>query len=123
MKTKIVRIFLYAFLTTLTACSTMSAQPRIDIAIENKSSKDIENARVRFGKYECAWGYVSVGAEKIYGRYTHLITMEAELHWDVAGRHKEQKFDLNGIYTIGKSGRLTVTVFGDRAEVDFREEK
>jgi hypothetical protein len=123
MKIRILQIVLCAFLAGLTACSTMSAEPKIDVAIENKSSKDVDNTRARFGQYECSWGFLSVDAKAINGQYPHPITAETELHWDMAGQQKEQKFDLSKVYPKGKSGRLTFTVFDDRAEVAFREEK
>ena len=122
MKLRVVQIVACSIFACLIACSTMMAQPEIDLRIENKSSKDVEHTRARLGKYESSWGHVSVAANATNGLYPHPITAETELHWDVLGQHKEQQFDLKKIYPKGKSGRLTFTIFDDRAEVSFREE-
>jgi hypothetical protein len=112
---------LCAFLLTNVSCQVMATRAVVDVSIENKSDRDIHNARARFGDFACSWGIVSSGAKKIYGNYPHPINVDAELHWEVDGQHKVQKLDLRRIYTRGKSGRLSFTIHDDRAEVSFRE--
>ena len=104
-----------------TGCESIAMQPEVDVSVENKSSLDIANVRARFGDYACSWGNVGRTFKAIYGQYPHPITVETELHWDVDGQHKVQKFDLRKAYLPGKSGRLSFTVYDDRAEVSFRE--
>ena len=104
-----------------TGCESMAGPLEVDVSIENKSSRDIENVRARFGDYACSWGKVGRTFKAIHGQYSHPITAETELHWDVEGRHKMQKFDLRKTYPPGKRGRLSFIVFDDRAEVSFSE--
>ena len=116
----IVQNIVCALLFPATSCDSVAVPPEVDVAIENKSSRIIENVRARFGDYQCSWGLVSSGAKKIYGGYAHPITSQAELHWESAGEHKVHKFDLRTTYPEGKSGRLSFVVYDDRAEVSFR---
>lgn len=96
-------------------------KPEIDVEIVNKSSRDLENAKARFGDHTCGWGWVIKSATKGYGFYPHPITAETGLSWDEPGGHRVEKLDLRKIYPPGKSGRLTFTVYDGRAEVSFRE--
>lgn len=112
---------LCAFLFTSVSCQAIAMRAHVDVSIENKSSRGIQNARARFGEFACTWGLVSSGAKKIYGDYPHPITAETVLHWEFNGEPKSQKFDLQKIYSPGKSGRLSFTIYEDRAEVSFRE--
>ncbi len=119
------RPFLCCLLCTLLfasmGCQVMVMHIEVDVSVENRSSRDIENARARFGGFACSWGLLSSGAKKIHGQYPHPITAEAELHWEVNGQHKSRKFDLRELYSPGRSGRLAFTIYDDRAEVSFRE--
>lgn len=98
----------------------MAMRPEVDVSVENKSSRDIENVRARFGDFACSWGNVGRTFKAIYGQYPHPITVDTELHWNVGGEQKVQKFDLRKIYPQGKSGRLSFTIYDDRADVSFR---
>jgi hypothetical protein len=112
---------LLAVLFIETGCGSIAMQPEVNVSIENKSARLLENVRAHFGEYECAWGLVAAGATKIYGHYQHPITRETELHWDEAGGHRVQKLELGKIYPPGKSGRLSFTIYEGHAEVEFRE--
>jgi len=98
-----------------------AVKPEVDVEIINKSSRDLENAKARFGDYACEWGWVIKTATKGYGFYPHPITAQTELDWDEGGKHRVEKLDLSKIYPPGKSGRLTFTVYDGRVEVSFRE--
>ncbi len=102
-------------------CQSIASKPEVNVSVENKSSRDIENVRARFGEYACSWGNVGRTFKAIYGLYPHPITAETELHWEVDGQSKIQKLDLREVYPPGKSGRLSFTVYDDSAEVSFRD--
>ena len=93
----------------------------VDVEIINQSSRDLKNAKARFGDYACEWGWVIKTATKGFGFYPHPITAETELDWDEEGMHRVERIDLRKIYPSGKSGRLTFTVYDGRVEVSFRE--
>lgn len=112
---------LCALLFITLSCQAMAMRPDVDVSVENKSSRDIENVRARFGEYACSWGKVGRTFKAIYGLFPHPITPDTELHWDVDGQHKVKVFELRKTYPLGKSGRLSFTIYDDRAEVHFRE--
>ena len=93
----------------------------VEVEIVNQSSWALENASVYFGKYDCKWGHVGKTFSASYMFYPHPITAKAELHWDEGGKHRTESLDLNQIYSVGKSGRLTFIVRDDRVEVQFHE--
>ena len=107
----------------LTACGTtgLASVLKMEVDIVNQSSRDLQEARVRFGNFDCKWGWVVKTATKSYLFYPHPITAQTELHWDDEGKHRMEKIDLTKIYPSGKSGRLTFTVFDGRVEATFRE--
>ncbi len=111
-------------LVMLAACGTSgvaAGRPEVDVEIVNQSSRDLKNALVRFGEFECRWGSVGKALSAGYGFYPHPITQKAELHWDENGKHRTQKLDLSSVFKRGKSGRLTFTVSDDRVDVKFTE--
>ncbi len=95
--------------------------PKMEVEIDNQSSRDLQNAVARFGKYDCEWGYVGKTFSKSYLFYPYPITPKAELHWEENGKHRVEKLDLSQICPPGKSGRLTFTVRDRGVEVSFRE--
>lgn len=92
----------------------------VDVEIINRSSRDLKNARARFGDHDCLWGTVIKAATKGYGFYPHPITSTTELIWDEDGRQRLERIDLSHTYVSGKSGRLTFTIYDDRVDVSFR---
>jgi hypothetical protein len=99
------------------------ARADVEVAIENKSSHDLENAEAIFGEYTCEAGIVGKTFTAIYLSYPHPITADTELHWNEGAKHRVERIDLRKIYPSGKSGRLTFTVYDGRVETSFKEEQ
>ena len=93
----------------------------VDVEIVNRSSHNLENTQVRFAGKVCAWGRLMKTATAIYLFFPNPITPQAEVEWDEPTGHRAEKLDLRKIYPLGKSGRLTFTVFDGRVDVGFRE--
>jgi hypothetical protein len=93
----------------------------MEVEIDNQSSRALENTQARFGDNVCKWGHVGKKYSASYMFYPHPITAKTELHWDENGKHRVEKLDLSNIYSAGKSGRLTFTVYDGHVEVSFRE--
>lgn len=121
MKFSLLFVVLCALLFTAASCQVAGVRPELDVSVENKSSRDVEHVRAKFGDYACSWGNVGRTFKAIYGQFSHPITSQAELQWDVDGKRRTQKFELGGIYPSGKSGRLSFIIHDDHAEVTFRE--
>jgi len=117
-------IMLSLFCVLLLGCDTdgLTSMPKIEVEIINHSTRELEYAVARFGKYDCKWGRVGKTFSASYMFYPHPITSDAELHWDEPNGLRMEKIDLRKIYPPGKSGRLTFTVYDDRVEVTFREQ-
>ena len=108
----------------LTACGSSglaTVQPKLEIELINQSSHALENTQARFGNNTCKWGHVGKTFSASYMFLPYPITAETELHWDEEGKHRVEKLDLRKVYSPGKSGRLTFTVYDERVEVSFRE--
>ena len=117
-------LFSGMFCLLLTGCSSSGlagAGPDVTVEVVNQSSNNLQNAKARFGDYACEWGYVAKAGTAVYMSYPHPITAQTELQRDEGGKLRVEKIDLSKIYTRGKSGRLTFTVYDDRVEVNFRE--
>lgn len=115
------RTLLGALLLCWSNCAVVNRPGGVDVSIQNRSSRIIENCRARFGHYACSWGDVTPPFMSIYGAYPHPITPDTELHWVANGQPKVQAFDLRKVVPAGKAGRLAFTVYDDRAEVAFIE--
>jgi hypothetical protein len=106
----------------LTGCGTGALFSRqVDIGIVNESSKDLGNTVVRFGANECSLGFVAKTASKVFLFYPEPITAKAELRCATVSGPRVEAVDLSKVYSSGKSGRLTFTVYDDRVEVIFNE--
>lgn len=126
MKTrKIIVAVVLAGILALIAGSLLLQEhhPWRDVEIENQSSKDIDQARVRFGEYECSGGFVGKTFSKTHMNYPHPITEEAEVHWVVDGKPKQEKLDLRSIVPKGKPGTLIFTIHDERVTARFTERK
>jgi len=97
-------------------------KPAVDVEIVNQSTRDLQNAGVRFGEHTCEWGVVGQKMTKIYMLYPHPIPTHAELQWEEPKGRRVEKLDLSNVYRRGESGRLTFNVYDDRVEVSFRAE-
>jgi hypothetical protein len=119
---KLICFFTGLYCVLLADCQSngiASVKPQIEVEIVNQSSNKLQNALAIFGDYECKWGNVGKSASYLF--YPHPITATAEVHWDRDGKHHVEKLSLAKIYSKGKSGRLTFTIFDDRAEARFAE--
>jgi hypothetical protein len=98
-----------------------SMKPAVDVEIVNKSTRDLRNSGVHFSQHVCELGNVGKTFTAIYLFYPKPITSPAELQWDESGGHRVEKFDLSKVYSRGKAGCLTFTVYDDHVEVSFQE--
>ncbi len=111
-------IFPLLFLCAV-SCRGKAGSAAIAVAIKNQSSVELGNARAVFGKFECVWGVVVVGATKIYAAFPNAITPECELIWESQGKLHRRRVNLDKVDASEGQGTLEFSVFDDRVEVKF----
>jgi hypothetical protein len=116
-------LLLIAMFSLLTACSNgvTFMKTEVDVVILNKSTHDLENARVYFGEIVCKWGFVGRSFSASRGLFPHPITETAKLKWDEEGSSRVEDLDISKIYNRKKHGILKFIVYDDRVEVTFVE--
>ncbi len=94
-------------------CGTHDSDAFCVVGIQNSSSHRLENAFIHFGKRECRWGVVGIGATATIVDYPYEITPQALLSWDENGRTRTETVDLTQLYRAASSGRLIFRVRDD----------
>jgi len=97
-------------------------KPWVNIVTENNSASSVEDVRIRFGEFTYSSGNIRKDMSASYVDYSHPITEETEVHWNVENVHKQQNVSLRGIYKKGSSGTLTFTISDKTVEARFKEE-